>query len=262
MAIRTFDMERVGEFVDGLESLFDVTGLLFRGQHRDWPLIPKIGRITTRSEYSLLTAEISMLKEVKRASLQYLEFTPIDDWDWLTICQHHGMATRLLDWTTNPLVALWFAVSEAPAGENGNRSPDDYGVVWVYWPLDDTHLVDLVEERDPFAVTEIKFFQPRSITRRVAAQSAWLSVHQLSKAAGRTAADRFDKMENGLLPVQEADKMKDRFTRFQFPHDRFAEIRLELSRLGINAASMFPDIDGLVRKIQWDHCILPDEYWF
>jgi hypothetical protein len=89
------------------KSITDYT--LFRGQEQDWELIPKIGRVGFRN-IGDENAEQKMLDDFKRLSMPHLLRVPKNDWDWLALAQHHGMATRLLDWTTNPLVALWFAV--------------------------------------------------------------------------------------------------------------------------------------------------------
>jgi hypothetical protein len=72
----------------------------------------------------LLEQEQRLFAEFRRRSAAYLDATNRDDWDMLAIAQHHGTATRLLDWTDNPLVALWFAVRE------GTQQSDS--VVWCF----------------------------------------------------------------------------------------------------------------------------------
>ncbi|WP_395344195.1 FRG domain-containing protein [Ningiella sp. W23] len=54
--------------------------------------------------------EKSMLKQFKIQAYIFIKESPSNDFEWLALAQHFGLPTRLMDWTFNPLVALFFAV--------------------------------------------------------------------------------------------------------------------------------------------------------
>jgi FRG domain-containing protein len=200
---------------------------LFRGQRDNKTLLPRLARLPLRGE--IAPVEKSMLTEFKRQAVPYIDLQPENDWDWLALAQHHGMATRLLDWTANPLAALWFAVQK-PAIEGHP------GVVWVF----DTNTVEYVVpsiSESPFAGPRTQIFQPRLITRRIIVQSGWFTVHKYLKTKSR-----FVPLENNTL-------YKNLLTRVVIPASAFPTIRRELDRWGFNAATLYADLDGLCRSI-------------
>src|SRR5258708_39996306 len=130
---------------------------VFRGHSNvNFALIPAVGRAAHTSQ-SRAKYEQSLFDIFCREARGYVSAIPATDWEWLSLAQHHGLPTRLLDWTTNPLVAAFFAVSA------GNPSED--AIVYSHSITDD-EIIDPFLEIYPFTIGKLRFLLPtRSVAR-------------------------------------------------------------------------------------------------
>ena len=92
----------IEKFLDGDHLFRGVTSVRF-------PLIPSVGRRREGYGYSP-GLEMGLFDQFKREALPLLPNRPHNDWEWLALAQHHGVPTRLLDWSESPSVSLFFAV--------------------------------------------------------------------------------------------------------------------------------------------------------
>jgi hypothetical protein len=190
---------------------------MFRGvTNKSHELIPKIGRPEARHDKKFNhDIEIGVFERFKDGAAIYLDRQPTDDLDWLVVAQHHGLPTRMLDWTTNPLIALYFAVESC-------FKQDMFGIdSAVYVVLHPGHVRRSAE--DPFEIKDVEVIRPKHSTIRISAQSALLTIHP--------------KPDEPYVP----EGSKKLIIKFKAHH----QMKFLLAFLGIHRAGLFPGLDGL-----------------
>lgn len=232
-------ISRIENVKSECESDGNNSELLFRGQRQDKKLLPKLARLKLNGD--IKAVEALMLDEFKRSSLPLIEFEPKDNWDWLALAQHHGLPTRLLDWTYNALVALWFAVESAPKN-------NEMGVVWIL-KTETSNFRDTKKDTNPLNNEVTKIFRSRVMSKRISAQSGVFTVHRISNT--------------GKVVLFESNAtFRSQLIKINIPAKSFASIRKSLKMMGVNHSTIFPDIDGLCKHLERRFSKLDDEFKF
>jgi hypothetical protein len=168
---------------------------------------------------------------------------PVDStWNWLALAQHHGLPTRLLDWTYSPYVALHFATARA-------RAFDEDGAVWM---------VDYVRAHER---------APKKLREQLDRESANVFTTEMIAAV---AEDFDDLAELGdfvvfVEPPSFDERIVNQYALFSLasqpdlsldselvrkiaiPAELKWEIRDKLDQANITERVLFPGLDGLSR---------------
>lgn len=194
--------------------------MLFRGQSdASLPLVPSVGRPIALREDLREDFEQSLVSEFKRRALPFLKVYPRSDLEWMFLAQHYGIPTRLLDWTTNPLVAAYFAIE---------KDLEKEGAIFQY--IHTIWLEDIQPDFDPFAQGNVLALRPMHTDARYVNQSGVFTMHPLPQKPFEPPAA----------------------TRFVIPGECKEILRWHLRKLGMGAAFIYPSLEGVAMDIKAD----------
>lgn len=240
---------------------------VYRGQGKPasdpkYALIPSVGR----PEFAKGMDFADFVKLERRAHDIFRKQTvanvnplPRNSWEVLALAQHHGLPTRFMDWTTNPLVALYFAVRN-PEHDLAESQSAIY--ILTQATLSYEELVDQTrsestremakwvstkyrkpnqiqarqvkqlvnaEEISPFEITENIIYDPPHVSPRIRAQDGLLLAFQ-----------------NPVTPLPDTH-----YIELVIPGGRRDKIRRELEQYGVFDKQLFPDLDGLAKWLKF-----------
>ena len=261
MSIREIDVRSLGALIDQVTPTEPdpVTGRrrdsgVYRGSgNASWPLLTSLDRLGgVHPPHTKAGLEAHILRNFIRYSRPYVPGHAVSEWELLVSAQHHGLPTRLLDWTYSPLVAAHFATL---AGQ-----PEDDHAVWrldwkqVHRAFGFPELALLIQDLDdlfgaagrftPWALFErgsearpfACMLEPPSLDARIVVQAA---VFTLCSDTSRP----FDAFleEHGLGSA---------LTKLVIPAEEVPRFRDQLDLVSLDERRLFPDLDGVAAQMR------------
>jgi len=247
----TTSVDSVSGFIAWVKENCSKRTWLFRGLDDDVSLLPSTHRKPNPIERD---KEEHLFHKFKRQAVRMVDNPPQTDLDWIALARHHGLPTRVLDWTADPIVALWFALSPGsgePKDPRVRAFPiDDNDVIQIeagqYIALPSSENTNAIAQgqksvlRDPFSgrghAGRTLLFVPEPVSPRIVAQQGWLMLFATPKDALPTAFEKNDRYKDKIATVLIGRQQRD-------------QINVELRDRGIDRALLFPDLDNRCRAL-------------
>jgi FRG domain len=221
-------------------------------------LLPSLYRHpTTKDAAKLIELEGKILSRFKQRSVLYQHRSLVDKWEHLFYMQHFGVPTRLLDWTENPYIGLYFALCRAPDRYHDNTPIfENDAAVWVLNPVnwnrkvleDISWSAEILSPPDDAPLSGYEPGQSSTMVRNLP-----VAIHGTYNSY-RIVAQRgvFTIFGKSLIPMEQTYENL-RFSpgaliKLVIPAERRAALFSSLLSIGITDSVVFPDLDGLAKE--------------
>lgn len=206
---------------------------MFRGQgNANWRLLPSIARFASALEDddydSISGLEDHLLDRFRILGVPFRDFRNLPIFEQLIHAQHYGLPTRLMDWSTNPLKALFFSV-EDPSLDSVD------GAVYITMPNSWSEGTADLNGRDRFVACF-----PELLHERISAQDACVIAFPLSESS----------MVVPELSVDDLPRELDFLHKVTVPGGCKRQLRKQLAVLGVTHRTVYPGLEGTTRWIK------------
>lgn len=234
--------------------------LWFRGHgSHEHKLVPKLYRgRTDRPKEQIYRREARLLARFRERSLPFWPAGyPQGDWEHLFSMQHHGIPTRLLDWSENLLVAAYFAASDDNA-PNCRDGSDPKPTIWTLDPIGWNSRVPQLEDTGVKVLTVADEIRGRWEPVTSEAHLGWRAkypvaiygVHNSERiVAQRGTFTIAGESQLGMEDIGDSgDQWEGLLTKYVYNGNR-EQFRAELRYIGFTESMIFPDLSSLSAEL-------------